>query len=253
MQYVRFQSPDGPRWGRAEAGTVIELDGAPYSGGKETNQTYPLDGLRLLAPVDPSKVICIGRNYAEHAAELGNQAPSEPMFFLKAPSSIIGPGDTIEIPYPEHATHWEAELAVVIGQRAKRVAPEEALSCVFGYTVGNDVSDRDYQKADAPFGFGRGKSFDTFCPIGPVLVTEGINPLDVQVTLTCNGEVRQSDSTNLMLHNVPKLISFLSAIMTLMPGDVILTGTPKGVGPMKAGDVLEVTIPGIGTLRNPVQ
>lgn len=253
MQYIRFETPDGPRWGRIQEGGVHELDGAPYLGGKETRKTYPLDSLRLLPPVEPSKLVCIGRNYAEHAAELGNQAPSEPMFFLKSLASLIGPGDPIVIARPEHAIHWEAELAVVIGKTAKSVPLEKALDYVFGYTIFNDVSDRNYQKADAPFGFGRGKSFDTYGPCGPVLVTSGINPLDVQVKLTCNGEVKQSDSTALMLHNVPKLIHFLSDIMTLLPGDAIMTGTPKGVGPMKPGDVIEISIDGIGTLRNPVQ
>jgi len=253
MQFVRFQGPVGPQWGRLQESQVMELDGAPYHGGRETGQTYPADSVKLLPPVDPSKLVCIGRNYAEHAAELGNAAPSEPMFFLKAPSALTAPGDPITIHRPEHATHWEAELAVVIGKRAWQVSQDEALSYVFGYTIANDVSDRDYQKADAPFGFGRGKSFDTFCPCGPVLVTDSVNPLDVMVTLTCNGEARQSDSTALMLHPVPKLINFLSGIMTLLPGDVILTGTPKGVGPMKTGDRIEITIAGIGRLSNPVQ
>lgn len=253
MQYIRFQTPHGPRWGRIEAAGVHELDRAPYLGGADSGQTYPVDSLRLLAPIEPSKLICIGRNYAEHAAELGNQAPSEPMFFLKAPSSLIGPGDAIEIPYREHSTHWEAELAIVIGRQARKVSEDQAMDFIFGYTIANDVSDRDYQKADTPFGFGRGKSFDTFCPCGPVLVTDGINPKDVQITLTCNDAVRQSDSTALMIHPTAKLISFLSQIMTLVPGDVILTGTPKGVGPMKPGDQVAVTIPGIGTLSNPVR
>jgi len=253
MSFVRFLTPAGPRWGRLRERSVLELDNAPYAGGRETGQSYPADAVKLLAPVDPSKLICIGRNYAEHAAELGNTAPGEPMFFLKAPSSIIGPGEAIVVPYPEHATHWEAELAVVMGKRAARVSEAEALGYVFGYTIFNDVSDRDFQKADAPFGFGRGKSFDTFGPCGPVLVTEGVNPRDAVITLTCNGEVRQNDSTALMLHSVPKLISFLSGIMTLLPGDVIATGTPKGVGPMKPGDTIAITIDGIGTLTNPVR
>ncbi|MDF2630003.1 MAG: putative 2-hydroxyhepta-2,4-diene,7-dioate isomerase [Symbiobacteriaceae bacterium] len=252
MQFVRFFWGDKARWGRVEGSSVQELDGAPYLGGKDVGRSFPLDDLELMAPVEPSKMVCIGRNYADHAAELGNQAPSEPMFFLKAPSSLIGPGDTIKLPYPEHAVHWEAELAVVIGKRAKQVSAADALSYVFGYTIANDVSDRDIQKAEAPFGFGRAKSYDTFCPCGPVLVTDGVNPLDVHITLTCNEEVRQSDSTALMMHNLPKLISFLSGIMTLVPGDLILTGTPKGVGAMKAGDLIEISIPGIGTLANPV-
>lgn len=253
MKFVRFQTAAGPRWGQLDGETVDELDGPPYSGGRETGQQYQLDALRLLPPVEPSKLVCIGRNYAEHAAELGNQIPSEPMFFLKAPSALIGPEEAIEIRHPEHAIHWEAEMPVVIGRRARDVRPEEALDYVFGYTIANDVSDRDYQKGDAPFGFGRGKSFDTFCPCGPVLVTEGIDPFNTHIELTCNGQVRQSDSTALMIHNIPTLIHFLSGIMTLLPGDVVLTGTPKGVGPMRPGDSIAITVEGIGTLRNPVR
>lgn len=253
MQYIRFQSPNGPRWGRVQEGGVHELDGAPYLGGRETRQTYPLASLKLLPPAEPSKIICVGRNYAEHAAELGNVAPTEPMFFLKPPSALVGPGDAIELAYPEHAIHYEAELAIVIGSRTRNVGPESAMEHLFGYTIANDVSDRDFQKTDAPFGFGRGKCFDTFLPCGPVLVTKGVNPQDTMITLTNNGEVKQSDSTALMLHSVPKLISYLSRIMTLLPGDLILTGTPKGVGPMKPGDLLEITVAGIGTLVSPVR
>jgi 2-keto-4-pentenoate hydratase/2-oxohepta-3-ene-1,7-dioic acid hydratase in catechol pathway len=252
LQYVRFETAHGARWGQVEQNQIVELDGAPYAQGQATDQVHALDGIKLLAPVEPTKIICIGRNYADHAAELGNQAPAEPMFFLKAPSTLIGTGDAIQIPYPEHAIHWEAELAVVIGRPAKNVTQAAALDYIFGYTIANDISDRDYQKGDIPFGFGRGKSFDTFLPCGPMLVTEGIDPFDSSIELTCNDVVRQSDRTHLMVHNVPKLISFLSAIMTLMPGDLVLTGTPKGVGAMKSGDVVAVTIPGIGTLTNPV-
>lgn len=253
MQYVRFSTDQGPRWGRVDHTSIVPLDGAPYNGGREIGPTFSLENAQLLPPVEPSKIVCIGRNYADHAAELGNVAPGEPMFFLKAPSALIGTDESIVIPDPGHTVHWEAELAVVIGKRAKAVRADEALAYVFGYTAACDISDRSYQKADAPFGFGRAKSFDTFCPCGPTLQTEGIDPHNTQITLTCNDEIRQSDSTALMIHDVPKLISFLSGIMTLMPGDMILTGTPKGVGAMKAGDLIEITIPGIGTLRNPVQ
>lgn len=253
MQFIRYMVEEGPaRWGRLSGVEIHELDAAPYNNGKETGQMHLLEGVHLLPPVEPSKIVCIGKNYAEHAAELGSIPPSEPMFFLKAPSALIGPGEAIEVHHREHATHWEAELALVIGRRMKKVSREEALSFVFGYTIANDVSDRDFQKADIPFGFGRAKSFDTYLPCGPVLVTDGVDPLGVQITLTCNEEVRQSDSTRLMIHDVPKLLSHLSQIMTLMPGDLILTGTPKGVGPLKPGDLIEVSIPGIGSLSNPV-
>lgn len=253
MRFVRFVAGDAPaRWGEQVGEQVHELDGAPYSGGKPTGRVVPLAEVRLLPPAEPSKIVCIGKNYADHAAELGSVPPKEPMFFLKAPSALIGPGDEIVLVHPEHAIHWEAELAVVIGRRMKNAPETEALNYVFGYTIANDVSDRDFQKGDAPFNFSRAKSYDTFCPCGPALVTEGIDPFDTQITLTCNEEVRQSDSTRLMLHSLPKLLSHLSQIMTLMPGDLVLTGTPKGVGAMKPGDLVEVHIPGIGTLSNPV-
>jgi 2-keto-4-pentenoate hydratase/2-oxohepta-3-ene-1,7-dioic acid hydratase in catechol pathway len=252
MHFVRFQAPSGPRWGRLTAGTIHELDGAPYSGGKETGATYPAEGATLLSPVEPSKIVAIGRNYHEHAAEFGNVAPSEPMLFFKAPSSLIGQGEAIELAFKDHSIHWEAELAAVIGRTCRKVSEAEALDYVFGWTIANDVSDRDQQKGDAPFGFGRAKSYDTYTPCGPVLVTEGVDPANAHITLACNGEVRQSDPTSLLVHNVPKLISHISHIMTLVPGDLILTGTPKGVGPMKPGDLVEITIEGIGTLRNPV-
>lgn len=254
MQYVRVAHAGGTDWAVLDADSVALLSGAPWAGGQPTGTRLTRSEVTLLAPVQPSKLICIGRNYAEHAAELGNQAPTEPMFFLKAPSALIGPDAVIELPHPEHQNHWEAELAVVIGKRAKRVTEAEALDYVFGYTAACDISDRDLQKADAPFGFGRAKSFDTFCPCGPAITpADRLNPADVRVTLTCNGEVRQDDSTALMIHTVPKLISFLSAIMTLEPGDLILTGTPKGVGAMKPGDELAITIAGVGTLKNSVR
>ncbi|HLO04306.1 MAG TPA: fumarylacetoacetate hydrolase family protein [Symbiobacteriaceae bacterium] len=254
MQYLRVAHPNGIDWATSTDGAVELLSGAPWAGGQPTGARFAFGEVRLLAPVQPSKLICIGRNYAEHAAELGNQAPTEPMFFLKAPSALIGPDEAIELPYPEHQNHWEAELAVVIGRRAKRVTESEALDYVFGYTAACDISDRDIQKADAPFGFGRAKSFDTFCPCGPAITPASqVDPSDLRITLTCNGETRQDDSTALMIHNVPKLISFLSGIMTLEPGDLILTGTPKGVGAMHPGDELAITIAGIGTLRNTVR
>jgi len=253
MRYVRYTLEDEPpRWGRVEGRTIFEMNGAPYAGGRETGVTVSLDHVELLAPVEPSKIVCVGRNYAEHAKERGSEIPKEPMLFFKAPSALIGHGECIVIPNREHTIHWEAELAVVIGKRARRVSEDEAMNYVFGYTIANDVSDRTLQKADLPFGFGRAKNFDTFCPCGPALVTDLPNPMDVTITLTCNEEVRQSDSTALMLFTIPQLISFISHIMTLMPGDMILTGTPKGVGEMKAGDLIEITVPGIGTLSNSV-
>lgn len=254
MRFIRYSlEEDSPRWGRVDGLTVHELDGAPYAGGRETGSTVPFEDVKLLPPVTPTKIVCVGRNYAEHAAERGHEPPKEPMIFFKAPSALIGHGDAIIIPDRSHTIHWEAELAVVMGKRARKVSDQEAMQYVFGYTIANDVSDRTLQKSDLPFGFGRAKNFDTFCPCGPALVTDLENPQDVRITLTCNQEPRQSDSTALMLFKIPQLISFISHILTLMPGDMILTGTPKGVGEMHPGDLIEISIPGIGTLANSVR
>lgn len=252
MRYVQFNTPEGARWGRVEDDLIHALTAAPWHGGSDTNQTYPLAGVALRAPFAGSKIICIGRNYAAHAAELGNVAPSEPMFFLKAPSSLLGPDGVIELPTQEQRIDFEAELVAVVGRPARRVSEDEALSYLFGYTIGNDVSNRVMQKQDVPFGFGRAKNFDTFTPLGP-WVQAGVDPSDLLVELKQNGEVRQSGSTALMIHSVPKLVSFLSHIMTLEPGDLIMTGTPAGVGPLYDGDSLEITIAGIGSLRNTVR
>jgi 2-keto-4-pentenoate hydratase/2-oxohepta-3-ene-1,7-dioic acid hydratase in catechol pathway len=251
MRFVRFHTGRGPRWGRVEEGGVHELAGAPWQNGAETGQTYPLDALTLLAPYEGTKIICIGRNYAEHAAEFGNTAPPEPMFFLKAPSALVPPGGTVVLPDLDHRIDFEAELVAVVGRTASRVAEAAALGHIFGYTIGNDISDRDLQKKDLPFGFGRAKNFDTFCPLGPWVVT-GLDPANLPISLRQNGEARQEATTALMVHPVPKLISFLSQIMTLQPGDLILTGTPAGVGPLRPGDRVEVTVEGIGTLRHSV-
>ena len=214
------------------------------------NYSLPLTEVKLLSPVLPSKVVCVGRNYREHAAELGNKMPEEPLLFLKAPSSVIGNGEAIELPPESQRVEHEGELGVVIGRRARRISAEEdPLSYVLGYTCVNDVTARDLQRQDVQFT--RAKSFDTFCPVGPVIVTD-VSPLDLQVSTRLNGELKQQSRTSNMAFPVPFLIRYIANIMTLLPGDLIATGTPAGVSPMKQGDVVEVEVEGIGVLRNKV-
>ncbi|HVG24392.1 MAG TPA: fumarylacetoacetate hydrolase family protein [Thermoanaerobaculia bacterium] len=207
------------------------------------------EGATLLPPVTPSKIVCVGRNYAEHAKELGNEAPSEPILFLKPPSALLAPFGTIVRPPHSQRVDFEGELAVVIGREAKNVAENQWRDYVRGFACANDVTARDLQKKDVQFT--RGKGFDTFCPIGPCLVDD-LDPADLRVTTRVNGEIRQDGRTSQMIFPIPFLIEFISQIMTLVPGDVILTGTPAGVGPMNAGETVEVEVEGIGILRNEV-
>jgi 2-keto-4-pentenoate hydratase/2-oxohepta-3-ene-1,7-dioic acid hydratase in catechol pathway len=210
-----------------------------------------LEDARLFAPVEPSKVVCVGRNYKEHAAELGNAMPEEPLLFLKAPSAIVGHGDAIELPPQSERVEHEGELAVVIGRKCRLLAEDEdPLSYVLGYTCVNDVTARDLQRKDVQFT--RAKSFDTFCPVGPYFVT-GLDPADLRVETRVNGEVRQSGRTSAMAFPVHFLIRYISNVMTLNPGDLIATGTPAGVGPLLDGDTVEVEVEGVGTLRNQVK
>ena len=210
----------------------------------------PLDAVKLLAPVAPSKIVCVGRNYREHAAELGNKMPDEPLLFLKAPSAVIASGEEIELPSASQQVEHEGELGVVIGRVARKISQDEdPLSYVFGYTCVNDVTARDLQRKDVQFT--RGKSFDTFCPVGPWIKTN-IDPRNVAVVTRLNGEVKQKGNTSDMAFPVAFLIRYISEIMTLYPGDLIATGTPAGVSRMKAGDTVEVEVAGIGVLRNQV-
>ncbi|MCA1636532.1 MAG: fumarylacetoacetate hydrolase family protein [Acidobacteria bacterium] len=255
MKICRFIEP---QTGRARVGL---LEGAlVYSVPPDTppenyqhaahERPLALDVLRLLPPVVPSKIVCVGRNYREHAAELGNPMPAEPLLFLKPPSSIIGHGDSIELPRISERVEHEGELAVVIGRRARRIgAGVDPLSYVLGYTCLNDVTARDLQRRDVQFT--RGKSFDTFCPVGPFVVG-GLDPLDLYLETRVNGEVRQKARTSALAFNVPLLLRYISNIMTLEPGDIIATGTPAGVGPLLPGDVVEVEVEGVGTLLNKV-
>ena len=250
MRLAHFRAQDRDRWGVVEGDRVIEIDGSIYGDFALTSTGFRLETVTILPPDTPSKLIGVGLNYADHARETGQPVPEEPFIFLKAPSAIIGHDEAIVIPFLDHEVHHEAELAAIIKRRAKNVDPRHALDYVLGYSCGNDVSDRTMQRADgAPT---RGKSLDTFAPIGPLVVTD-IDPSRLQVECLLNGEVRQSSNTDQFVFDVPALISFISRMMMLLPGDVILTGTPAGVGPLRPGDVVEVRIEGIGTLRNRVE
>src|ERR687883_1074974 len=237
-------------------GNVAQIEGHPFGQISFTGARYAQADVRLLSPILPSKVVCVGKNYAEHVKEMNTgDAPEEPLLFLKPSTSVIGPGDAIRIPPGSTNVHHEAELAVVIGARgARHVTPEQAMASVFGYTIGNDVSERDMQKRDGQWT--RAKGFDSFCPLGPWIETDlagiGKDPADLGGTCTVDGELRQSGRTSQLLFDIPTLVSYISGIMTLLPGDVVLTGTPSGVGPIRAGQRVDVTIEGLGTLSNPV-
>lgn len=229
--------------------TVDEYFNPREAPGSQT--VLALNEVRLLAPVTPSKIVCVGRNYREHAAELGNKMPEEPLLFLKAPSAVIGSEDVIELPPQSDQVEHEGELGVVIGRKARQIQPDEdPLDFVLGYTCVNDVTARDLQRKDVQFT--RGKSFDTFCPVGPVIVTN-MNPLDATVVTRLNGDIRQQGRTSDMAFPVPFLIKYIADIMTLYPGDLIATGTPAGVSRMKPGDIVEVEVSGVGVLRNQIR
>ncbi len=231
--------------------TIVALAGDPmYVGFKLTEQQFKLADVRLLAPVLPrSKVVGIARNYAEHAAELGNELPAEPLMFLKPNTSVVGPHDPIFYPPQSQEVDFEGELAVVIGRICRDVPVDKVADVIFGYTVGNDVTARDLQRGEVQLT--RSKGFDSFCPLGPWVETE-LDVSDLSVRTYLNGDLKQDGSTKDLIFDVPRLVSFVSGVMTLLPGDVILTGTPEGVGPMQVGDEVEVTIGGLGTLTNKV-
>jgi 2-keto-4-pentenoate hydratase/2-oxohepta-3-ene-1,7-dioic acid hydratase in catechol pathway len=229
---------------------VLEIAEHPFGQPNFTGKRWPLADVRLLAPILPSKVIAVGRNYAKHAAEFGNAVPGDPMLFIKPSTSVIGPNAAIKLPKASEHVDFEGELAIVIGQPVKNVSAARAASVVLGYTVANDVSARDLQKSDGQWG--RAKGFDTFCPLGPWIETS-IDASDLALHTQLNGELKQDGRTSDLVHGIPELIEFISGVMTLLPGDVILTGTPEGVGQMYDGDDVSITIEGIGTLSNPVQ
>ena len=262
MRIARFTTGDEPQYGVVtgdvdelgipeEDTTVVALTGDPlYVGVQLTDVELPLSDVRLLAPVLPrSKVVGVGRNYAAHASELGNDVPAEPMLFLKPNTSVVGPGDPVFYPRQSSEVHYEGELAVVIGRICRDVPADDVDKVVWGYTVGNDVTARDLQRGDVQFT--RAKGFDSFCPLGPWIETE-LDTGDLKVTTHLNGDLVQDGTTKDMIFDVPALVSYVSSVMTLLPGDVILTGTPEGVGPMQVGDEVEVTVAGIGSLTNKV-
>ena len=240
-----------PVYGILTDDAIREISGVPWGPWFEGKRRLRLKDVRLLAPCEPGKVVCVGRNYAAHAAELGNPMPKEPLIFLKPSSSIIGPEEPIILPQYSNRVEHEGELAVVMGKKCAHLPDDaDALSFVLGFTCLNDVTARDLQKADGQFT--RAKGFDTFCPVGPSIETQ-LDTRDVLVECRVNGEVRQSGSTALMAYPVAFLVRWISRMMTLFPGDLIATGTPAGVGPLTANDTVEVSAAGVGILRNPVQ
>jgi len=246
---ARFTTGEDPRFGVVEGAEIAVVTGDPlYTPIQFTGERVALDDARLLAPVIPrSKVIGIGRNYAEHAAELGNEVPAEPLVFLKPNTSVVGPGDPVVLPSASTNVHYEGELAVVIGRVCRDVPRERVGEVVLGYTCANDVTARDLQKSDGQWW--RAKGYDSFCPLGPWLAT-GLDASDLRLVTRLDGETVQDGRTSQMIYDVPALVEFVSAAMTLLPGDVLLTGTPAGVGPMTPGSRVEVEIEGIGVLAN---
>lgn len=251
MRIARFTTGDDPMFGLVDGAgeKIAEITGDPlYTKIELTGTVHQVEDVRLLAPVIPrSKIIGIGRNYADHAKEMGNEVPAEPLMFLIPNTAVIGPGDPVVMPEISERVDYEGELAVVIGRMCKDVSPEEAKKVVFGYTISNDVTARDLQKSDGQWS--RAKGFDTFCPLGPWIETD-LDPADSRVTTRLDGEVVQDGPTSDMNFGVAELISHASRAFTLLPGDVILTGTPEGVGPVKAGQRVEVEVPEIGVLAN---
>lgn len=254
MKICRFEAGDSSalRFGILEGDSIAEIKGTPWGAEawKKTGRLIPVTSVRLIAPVTPTKIVCVGRNYAAHAAELGNDVPKEPLIFLKPPSSIVGPGEPVVLPRFSNRVEHEGELGLVVGRQASHLSDsDDALSFLCGYTCVNDVTARDLQKADVQFT--RAKGFDTFCPVGPHIETD-LNPADVLVECRVNGGVRQSGRTSLMIFSAAFVVRWISRMMTLEPGDLIATGTPAGVGPLVAGDKAEVFVEGIGLLSNPV-
>ena len=252
MRLVRYQiQNETPQYGWAlvDSGKTFigPIEGTPFGEFRRLEANLPKDSVRLLAPVQPSKIICIGRNYVAHAREHDSEVPEVPLLFLKPPSSVIGPGDPVILPPQSQQVEHEAELVAVIAKRGRWISPDEALDYLLGYTVGNDITARDLQRRDGQWT--RAKGFDTFCPIGPWIETD-FDPSDALITCYVNGEMRQMASTRDMVFSVRQLIAYVSSVMTLETGDILFTGTPAGVGSLFDGDVIVTTIEGIGTLRN---
>lgn len=250
MRIARFSTDDGMSFGVIEDDTVAAISAHPFGDPVFTGERFALADVRLLAPILPSKVVAIGKNYAAHAQEMGGEAPAEPLIFGKPSTSVIGPAEAIAYPQKlSSRVDYEGELAVVIGRMCREVPASRATDVILGYTCANDVTARDLQKADGQWT--RAKGFDTFCPLGPWIETD-VDPADLAISTTVNGDVRQESRTSLLMHDIPTIIEYISQVMTLLPGDVILTGTPEGVGPLEIGDEVSVTIESIGTLTNRV-
>ncbi|MBW1802167.1 MAG: fumarylacetoacetate hydrolase family protein [Deltaproteobacteria bacterium] len=249
MKIIRFEYQGKENYGHLKEDVIAIVQGDIFTGAVETGETVPLSNVKVLAPVLPSKIIGLGLNYEKHAKEAGFDLPDEPLLFLMPPSSVIGPGESIIYPEGVNRVDYEGELGIVIGKEARKVTEEEALNYVHGYTAVNDVSARDYQNKDGQWT--RAKGFDTFCPVGPVIAT-GLDPDNVKIETRLNGKTVQSENTDDLIFKNARLISFISNVMTLLPGDLISTGTPSGVGPLKKGDEVEIEIEEIGILKNPV-
>ena len=255
MRFIRYQTEREPaRYGwlleTPEGSFVGPVEGTPLGGFRRLDAYLPIEAVTFLAPVLPGKIICVGRNYVAHAREHAAEVPEIPMLFLKPPSAVIGPNEAIILPPQSQQIEHEAELVAVIGKRGRWIPPDAALDHILGYTIGNDITARDLQRRDGQWT--RGKGFDTFCPIGPWIATE-FDPADAMITCYVNGEMRQMASTRDMVFSVRQLVAFASSVMTLEAGDLLFTGTPAGVGPLLAGDRVEVNIEGLGSLSNPVE
>jgi 2-keto-4-pentenoate hydratase/2-oxohepta-3-ene-1,7-dioic acid hydratase in catechol pathway len=249
LKFVRFLENNNTSYGVLEGNEVIKIEGSIFEAYQLTEQRVPLADVQLLAPVVPGKMVAIGLNYKKHAEEMNKPLPEEPMMFLVSPTAVVGPDEDIRLVNPEHRNDHEAEIAIVIGRQASEVSVENALDYVCGYTCCNDVSDRVLQKKDGQFT--RAKSFATYKPLGPVIATD-IDPDNAPIRLKVNGEIRQDSNTGDMIFSTAEIISIVSQVMTLEPGDVIITGTPSGVSPLYDGDIVEVEIDGIGGLTNKV-
>jgi 2-keto-4-pentenoate hydratase/2-oxohepta-3-ene-1,7-dioic acid hydratase in catechol pathway len=251
MQFCRFSRGDeAPRFGELRGEQIQPLDGAPWAGGRPAGAPVALEGTKLLIPSEATKVVCIGQNYRKHAEEMGKPVPKEPLIFIKPSTALNGPASPIVLPPESAEVHHEAELGIVIGTRVHRADEATAARAIFGYTCFNDVTARDIQRREVQHT--RGKGYDTFACAGPWIETE-VSPADLRVVCRVNGQVRQDGRTSDMVFPPARLVSFISSVMTLLPGDLVSTGTPSGVGPIVEGDVVEIEIEGIGVLRNPVQ
>lgn len=250
MKFVRFESQGAVSYGLAEDTMVYKIEGDIFGEYKVTEEQYKLSDIKLLAPCKPSKIVAVGINYRDHATEMSLELPEDPIIFIKPPTTVIGPEDSIVTPDMSQRVDYEAELALVIGKQAKNVEPSEAFDYVLGATCLNDVTARDLQSKDGQWT--RAKSFDTFAPMGPYIVT-GVDYNNIDIELVLNGETKQKSNTSYFIIKAHEIVSYISRIMTLNPGDVIATGTPSGIGPMSKGDVVEVKLQGIGILKNYVK